>query len=143
MITDIDWTLTGDKAAGDHLTHFSECHEVNENEINEYLNLVLDRAIGIIAQSIHDDARYLLFTWNSETSTLDIVSTDDQKSHDASESVKLRIQHWQESPKLTAEEQTENIHYWIKDYLTTSSEFLHFSLIAMFSCGDRAKTQLL
>jgi hypothetical protein len=147
MIDDIDWILRGDKSTGENLQHFTQCDEQHEKEIQEHLNLVLDRAIGIIPQSIHDDARYLLFVWNSDSATLDIVSTDDQKTHDASENVQLRIEPWSQSTEPSTEqakqEQTDNIHYWIKNYLTTSSEFLHFSLIAMFSLGDRAKTQLL
>lgn len=143
MIEDINWSLRGDKATGEDIQHFAQCDETSETDIQEFLNLVLDRAIGIIPQSIHDDARYLLFTWNSNSSTLDIVSTDDHKTHDASENVQLRIEHWLQTNEQSSAEYTDNIHYWIKDYLTTSSEFLHFSLIAMFSLGDRAKTQLL
>lgn len=143
MIEDINWSLRGDKATGEDIQHFAQCDETSETDIQEFLNLVLDRAIGIIPQSIHDDARYLLFTWNSKSSTLDIVSTDDHKTHDASENVQLRIEHWLQTNEQSSAEYTDNIHYWIKDYLTTSSEFLHFSLIAMFSLGDRAKTQLL
>lgn len=143
MIEDINWILRGDKTTGEDIQHFAQCDENHEKEIQEYLNLVLDRAIGIIPQSIHDDARYLLFTWKSDSSTLDIVSTDDHKTHDASENVQLRIEHWLQSTEQSMAEQTDSIHYWIKDYLTTSSEFLHFSLIAMLSLGDRAKTQLL
>jgi hypothetical protein len=148
MIDEINWTLRGDKNAGEVVQHFTQCDEKHEEAIHQHLNLVLDRAIGIIPQSIHDDARYLLFTWNSDSATLDIVSTNDDKTHDASENVQLHIEQWQQTTgqSLTEQsltEQTDNIHFWIKDYLTTCSEFLHFSLVAMLSLGDRAKTQLL
>lgn len=143
MITDLNWTLTGDRQQDQALIHHAQCAEQEPEALSQAINAGMDRAIAIIGQSIRDDARYLLCMWDSENSTLDIITTDDDKQIDAPESVRLQFTQWNTADDADRLEQERNLHFWIRDYLTTSSEFLHFSLIALFSSDQRHHTRLL
>lgn len=140
---ELDWILSGDKEAGEAIQHIARCEQQQDSDVQQFINAGLDRAIAIIPQCIRDDARYLLFIWNSKEACLDIVTSDDNKKVDAAESVHISFNQWQQLTTSSKEEQADNLHFWIRDYLTTSSEFLHFSLIALFSSSDRNDTKLL
>jgi hypothetical protein len=142
MTPSINWSCSDNNAAGDEKIHFAECTDQLDVDIQHFINGAIDQAIGIIPQSIRDDARYLLFTWDDAAAELTIVSTDDDKVNDAKECVRVCIHHWCQQDGASAE-QVENVHFWIRDYLTTCPEFLHYSLIAVFTCGDRASARLL
>jgi len=143
MIADLNWTLTGNREQGEALIHYAECAQQQHDELTGAVNAGMDRAIAIIAQSIRDDARYLLCMWDGASGTLDIVTTDDNKQLDAPESVRLQFTHWGTNADIDRSEQEHDLHFWIHDYLTTSGEFLHFSLIALFSSDQRQHTRLL
>ncbi len=139
----IDWKTCGEAIDGSLLTHCAICSDHQNSVVQSFINSAIDRAIAIIPQSMHEDARYLLFNWSADTGTLTAVTTDDEKSHDASESIQLSIKDWQPSPGTLPADQSETLHYWIRDYLTTCADFLHYSLIAVYCEGDRNKSRLL
>jgi len=143
MIADLNWTLTGNRELGEALVHYTECAQQQHEELASAINAGMDRAIAIIGQSIRDDARYLLCMWDSANGTLDIVTTDDDKQIDAPESVRMQFTAWAATADADRTEQEDSLHFWIRDYLTTSAEFLHFSLIALFSSDQRQHTRLL
>lgn len=139
----INWQALGDTSTDTPLIHYVQCDDPQDTVVQSFINSAIDRSIAIIPQSMHDDARYLLFNWDPYKASLTAVTTDDAKSHDAPESIQLDIPAWQVSTSSEAPRQTEKLHYWIRDYLTTCAEFLHYSLIAVYCEGDRSKTRLL
>ncbi len=141
--TEINWRLSGNAANGDTIKHCARCDQQQHKKIQAFINAAIDRSIGIIPQSMHDDARYLLFNWHSADALLTIVTTDDHKQHDATECVQLCIQPWQQQSGDFTAQHSDDIHFWIRDYLTTCPEFLHYALIAVFCTGDRLQSRLL
>jgi hypothetical protein len=139
----INWQTHGDTSADTPLIHYAQCHDPQDAAVQSFINSAIDRAIAIIPQSMHENARYLLFNWDGNKACLTAVTTDDNKSHDAPESIQLDIPAWQVSAGSVSTEQSDTLHYWIRDYLTTCAEFLHYSLIAVYCEGDRSNTRLL
>jgi hypothetical protein len=136
----INWQTDGEKSTDAPLIHYAQCNDPGDAAVQSFINSAIDRAIAIIPQSMQDNARYLLFNWDSDKACLKVVTTDDDKSHDAPESIQLDIPAWQVA---AGSEQSDKLHYWIRDYLTTCAEFLHYSLIAVYCEGDRKRTRLL
>lgn len=97
-----------------------------------------DYAFSLLNESIHDDAMYCLFDWDAQQLTLTIAVTDETKTRDGKHKVKMSFNDLKPSDALADE-----VKYWIKDHLTTSLEFLRFSLVAGFTRGDRARVELL
>jgi hypothetical protein len=139
----ISWQTHGEKSSDAPLIHYAQCNDPEDAVVQSFINSAIERAIAIIPQSMHENARYLLFNWDSNKSCLNVVTTDDDKSHDAPESIQLDIPAWQSSTGSVTGEQSDTLHYWIRDYLTTCAEFLHYSLIAVYCEGDRSNTRLL
>jgi hypothetical protein len=139
----INWQTDGEKSTDALLIHYAQCNDPGDAAVQLFINSAIDRAIAIIPQSMQDNARYLLFNWDSNKACLKVVTTDDDKSHDAPESIQLDIPAWQVSAGSVCSEQSDTLHYWIRDYLTTCAEFLHYSLIAVYCEGDRKRTRLL
>jgi hypothetical protein len=139
----IHWQTRGDTTVDSPLIHYAQCNDPQDTVVQSFINDSIDRAIAIIPQSMHEDARYLLFNWDPYTASLTAVTTDDDKSRDAPESIQLDISAWLASTDSVTAVQTETLHFWIRDYLTTCAEFLHYSLIAVYCEGDRSKTRLL
>ena len=139
----INWQTDSETSTDASLIHYAQCLDPGDTAAQLFINSAIDRAIAIIPQSMHENARYLLFSWDSDKACLKVVTTDDDKSHDAPESIQLDIPAWQVDAGGPGSEQSEKLHYWIRDYLTTCGEFLHYSLIAVYCDGDRTKTRLL
>lgn len=140
--SNIDWVL-GQGDNPDQLLHCGHCVDVDEGMVQASINQAVDRAIAIIPQTIHDDARYLLFSWNNVNGELGAVITDDSKTHDSLESVRLSLRPWSAQSAASQAERDEAVHYWIRDHLTTCEEFMRYSLIAIFCQGDRSQARLL
>jgi hypothetical protein len=139
----INWQTDGEKSTAAPLIHYAQCNDPGDVAVQSFIDSAIDRAIAIIPQSMHENARYLLFNWDSNKACLKVVTTDDDKSHDAPESIQLDIPAWEVGDGSIGSEQSEKLHYWIRDYLTTCAEFLHYSLIAVYCEGDRSNTRLL
>ena len=102
-------------------------------------------AISLLAKNIQDDSLYLLFEWSSSANQLQIVVTDSTKSHDAPAIVlaAFHIDLANTSELTKTDTLEEQVKFWLHDYLSSYSEFLRYSLVAIFHASDRSKTELL
>ncbi|WP_299593240.1 hypothetical protein [uncultured Microbulbifer sp.] len=121
----------------EQIIHRSMINCASEQEVQSAIDASIAKACELLERSVQDDSRYLLFGWAADTSTLTVVVTDDDKVRDSEDVVLCRF--------VTNDLQldTEDIQFWIKDYLTTCSEFLRYSLIAAFHQNTRATCTLL
>lgn len=107
----------------------------------------LDECIVKAMQLLHDNvtnsSMYLMFEWDAPNSVLTIAVTDPTKSVDGPFPVVCTFAWGEQLQGRTLGETAEQVQYWIKDYLTTCSEFYNYSLVAVFHVGDRSKTVLL
>jgi len=112
----------------------------------------IEKAVSFLPDNVVDESRYFLFEWDIEYSTLTIVVTDDTKKNDANFVVKCRMSALNEEiNNIKSDQEKEEkkfeysdfIKYEIKDYLTTCSSFMQFSLVAVFHNKTRDKIELL
>ncbi|WP_231757123.1 hypothetical protein [Microbulbifer elongatus] len=108
----------------------------NQN-VQRAIEATTEKACELLEGNIQDDSRYLLFGWNVDTATLTIVVTDDGKVRDSHAVVQCTFA--TEGQPLN----TEDIQFWIKDFLSSYAPFLRYSLIAAFYCGSRNDCVLL
>ncbi|WP_428818351.1 hypothetical protein [Microbulbifer sp. MCCC 1A16149] len=120
-----------------YFVHHGSCEGSSEHEVQKAVEACIDKACDLLEQNIQDDSRYLLFEWNPKTSTLAIVVTDDGKERDSRDVVQC---HFVANDIAL---NPDDIQFWIRDYLTTCTQFLHYSLIAAFHCDSRADCTLL
>lgn len=132
----------------------AECAQTADGDVYMALEQALEKAVMLLADNVVDDSRYFLFEWDAIESALTVVVTDDQKKADSPKVVKLllsglvktldsiqddAVSEW----AATAEECSDNIKYFVRDYLTTSSGFHRYSLIAIFHNESRDRAEML
>jgi len=119
--------------------------ETTELKIRKTIEACTDKAVSLLKNNIQDDSLYLLFEWNSNNASLNILVTDATKNHDAPEIICCRF------PALATElnnqeesgDYTELVKFWLHDYLTTCTAFFSYSLVAIFHSSTRSNTELL
>lgn len=134
-------SLTWETTQTDHPSqqmHSAICLSTDENAIKEAIDNSLHKAISLLGENIEDDSLYFLVEWKNN-SEFTIVVSDDSKQEISPSIVYCRLT----IPTEKKNYFNEKIRYWTRDYLTTSNDFIHFSLVAIFSQGDRKKTELL
>lgn len=146
----LSWTeskteTTPDAVVGEreqYILHKAVSTEVNEGLVQQAVNASVLKAAQLMGDNIDDNSLYLLCDWCMASSTLTLVVTDDRKQQDSVHVVKCEF-----NTLDLAEEQKDDfadlVRYWISNYLTTSSEFMQFSLVAAFTRDARAKIELL
>lgn len=141
-------------AAGEHVSHYAECGETAEDHIKIAMALCVEKAVSLLEVNAKDESMYLMFEWNTTDSELTIVVTDQTKQRDSDNIVQchfpalnktMSLENFpsEEEWKSTVNEYAEDVEFWIRDYLTTCTSFLNYSLIAAFHCGNRKASKLL
>jgi predicted nuclease of restriction endonuclease-like RecB superfamily len=132
-----EWVITTNTETQRSL-HKTQCKESSEAAIKQAVDNSLEKAIHLLHKNIQDDSLYFLVEWHNH-STLTIVVTDDMKQETAPEVVCCELLITEDKKEYYA----ERIHFWARDYLTTSGGFIQYSLVAVFGFGDRNKAELL
>jgi|GEM_PF-2591965 hypothetical protein len=119
-----------------------------EEELEPLIIACTDKAVSMMHDNIDDHSQYLIFEITAD-GILKIVVTDDTKQREAGHKVicdmstvepyLAKSSHW----KFKDERFADVVKFCLRDYLTTCSGFMRFSLVATFSEGDRTKTELL
>ncbi|MFV8781164.1 hypothetical protein ACNKU7_01965 [Microbulbifer sp. SA54] len=138
----------------EHEIHFSDRESEDDRSVNSDVIDCLDYSISFLHKNIKHNSRFFLIEWDVVYSVLTIVVTDDAKEIDSPIAVKCQFTHidrrfqpecfasiseWESSVKDYA----ENVKFWCKEHLSTSSAFSKFSLIALFTREGRAESSLL
>lgn len=120
--------------------------------IEAILASCVERAVSLLAINIGDDSLYLMFEWAAATSTLTIVVTDDSKCRDAKHRLVCDMSAMDETIlqlsessqwKYQGESFADIVKHGLRDYLTTCTGFMRYSLVAVFHQGSRQQTELL
>lgn len=132
-------------------------HDATSDASTEHaLKLAISECVEKSAQLMHlnivDESQLMMYGWDPIQATLTVVMTDISKQHDSvhtcrcvfpSLSQQLAEAEQASSSSQAREACTQNVALWIKDYLTTCSTFMNFSLVALFHTGDRQASSLL
>lgn len=125
--------------------HTLTSHETTELKIRNTIEACTDKAVSLLKTNIQDDSLYLLFEWDCNNASLNILVTDATKNHGAPEVICCRF------PTLATElnnqekssDYSELVKFWLHDYLTTCTAFFSYSLVAIFHSSTRSNTELL
>lgn len=112
-------------------------------QVSEAVNASVLKATQMLRENVSDESMYFMFEWLPQNKILTVVVTDETKTKDAPLVLVCELTLVEEAASCPSEELAEQVQYWIRDYLTTSSEFYGVSLVAVFQTGDRSKTVLL
>ncbi|MFT6222083.1 MAG: hypothetical protein ACJA0C_001491 [Candidatus Endobugula sp.] len=131
--------------------HQAVCNEPNEAAIKDVIDGSIERAIDCLHENIQDDSLYFLVEWNDAESSLTIIVTDDSKQKESPHKIVSdfsRVMGQEIGSVMSHTTKDSNvdidkIQYWVRDFLTTSTGFIRFSLVAIFSRGDRNNTLLM
>jgi hypothetical protein len=123
--------------------HQAVCNEANEAAIKDVIDGSIERAIDCLHENIQDDSLYFLVEWNDAESSLTIIVTDDSKQKESPHKIVSDFSQVMSGAMKDSNVDIEKIQYWVRDFLTTSTGFIRFSLVAIFSRGDRNNTLLM
>ena len=126
-----------------HILHVANCQSNQEPALKHAVIDTAHKAAQLLVDNIEDDSLYLMFIWNSHESTLTVVVTDDTKSRDAVHVVRCAFPVAIEKSQSLGEPFSSFASYWIRDYLTTSSDYMKFSMVATFADGSRDVSNML
>lgn len=129
--------------SGNHVLHRATCQAVDELAIKNAVIETAHKAAQLLVDNIEDDSLYLLFIWEPEHSLLTAVVTDDTKQNDAVHVVRCDFPESTASTHSIDDPFSSSLSFWIRDYLTTSSEYMRFSLVALFTDSTRDVTGML
>lgn len=124
-------------------TYLASCDVATLQDLRASIDACILKATQIVRDNVNDESMYFMFEWSSEESALTVVVTDESKTQDGPLVVKALFKCADAIQNTQSQTLVEDIHYWIKDYLTTSSEFCSVSLVAIFHTGERAESVLL
>ncbi|MBY6189919.1 hypothetical protein KUV22_05740 [Microbulbifer agarilyticus] len=139
--------LLGDGVEFEVYSSVSEADE--EDSVNTDMIEALDYALSFLDRNVKDESRFFLVGWDAASSTLMFSVTDDTKQMDSP--IMVRCHFVGLSGKLASDSEREsaveayeeNVRFWCKEHLSTSSAFTQYSLIALFVDEDRARAGLL
>mgnify|MGYP000716495999 CR=1 FL=1 len=94
----------------------------------------------MLGESIDDDAMYCLFEWDEVQSVLSILVTDHSKKNDGKNIIKIQFNGLGQAD---IEDKTETLKFWLRDHLTTSADFMRYSLVAGFTRNGRETVELM
>jgi hypothetical protein len=120
-------------------SHRAHCNSNDQSVIKKAVDQTVEKAIGYLDDNIRDDSLYFLVEWKSDDSSLTIFVSDDTKHKESLHLVRCTFDCASEEKGIDG----DSIQYWTRDLLTTSADFIRFSLVAIFSKGDRQRTVLL
>lgn len=143
----LDWE---EKTVGEHLIFAAVVDSAEESNLKEGLGECVEKATSFLHLNIHDDSMYFMLGWDKTTSTLKITVVDETKSKESQyvvtccfSALAQALLSDSEGAEAKADEQTDSIRYWIKDYLTTCSSYYQYSLVATFYTESRNMGDLL
>lgn len=133
---------------------FTESNKVEERLIKLNVIECVDKSITLLGKNITEKSLYYLCEWDTMCSTLTIVVTDETKSMDSKNIVKCCFSNlnktfhkFSDKSELEREYIANNyssmVYDCIRDYLTTCSGFMTYSLVAIFHSSDRRSTELI
>ncbi len=134
-LTTTDWQIQS-LASGTHYTLVN----ATQLSLKDGLEACAAKAISLLNDNIQDESLYLLFEWNPQASSLNVVVTDASKQQDAPISVGADFE---QTDIGTDTDNTEQVKFLLSDYLASYSAFFCYSLVAIFHGSNRADTSLL
>jgi frataxin-like iron-binding protein CyaY len=101
-----------------------------------------DQAFSLFDDNVKDESMYCLFDWDFSQQVLTISITDPSKTRSAKHTVQLTLENYA-AYLVDKEDQQEQMQLWLHNHLTTSAEFLQYSLVAAIIADGNASDSVL
>ena len=146
------WNIHNTVNGKNHSINFlSDFLSSEKDDLKLAIEACAEKAISLLEENIQDDSLYFMFEWDSTCTTLTVILTDASKQQDAPERFTASFSglhnHLARLALNEREEQIQKyielIKFWLYDYLTTSTAFLQYSLVAIFHSSSRDQSELL
>ncbi|GAA0787005.1 hypothetical protein [Marinobacterium sediminicola] len=139
--------VVGRKGAEACRFHCAESVAVEDNAVKDDLEETLAQAITFLNANVKNESLFFMVEWDAASSTLTLSVTDAQKEQDAADVVTCRFAELQQQLEAEGEAALDvvssKIAFWAKDFLSTCTPFMNYSLVAVYTDGDRDKAGLL
>jgi hypothetical protein len=123
--------------------HKTISRENTQNGLKVSILSCADHAFSLFDDNVKNESMYCLFDWNYGQQTLTISVTEPSKVVSSKHIVQLKLEKFDDYLN-DKEDQQEQIQLWLHNHLTTSAEFLQYSLVAsMMADGDLSRSVLL
>ena len=124
--------------------HYAESAATDDATTKDDMEVCLELASTLLNTNVKDESLYFMVEWDSATAVVRLAVTDCHKANDAPDVVVCRFASLLTETGEAAEAVSDKVRFWVKDYLsTTNGQFMNYSLVALFTPGMRAQTQLL
>jgi len=126
------------------VVHSAVCAAVNGDDLKLAMEQCLDQALAHLDENVTEDSLYFLCEWQFQQKTLTVSVTNEHKNNDSKHKVNCVFDALSESELANDEQEfSENVRFWLKDYMSLSDAFLQFSIIALYTDAGRTQTRLL
>lgn len=152
----VNWSVSEDRnpfvaeeSASGLVFHAAESTAVDDVAVKDAVEAALERAVACLDANVKNESLYFMVEWAPSRSVLRLAVTDAGKVQDSPEVVVCQfpalnavLQQAEDVP-ARLEAFSDKVSFWAKDYLSTSSEFMNYSLVALFVTTVRAEGVLL
>lgn len=134
---------TQEESSDGKVLHKAVSHEKTQDSIKISVLACADQAFSLFDVNVKNESMYCLFDWDFAQQTLTIRITEPSKTVTSKHIVQLKLENF-DAYLVDKEDQQEQIQLWLHNHLTTSAEFLQYSLVAsMVVDGDLSRSVLL
>ncbi len=127
--------------------HYAESPASEDRALKDDMEEALEKAMALLNANVKNESRYFLVEWDRANAVLRLAVTDDRKQQDAADVVTCRFtslhQRLQTEDESAAEACSDKINFYAKDYLSTCTGFMDYSLVAMYTDGARNEACML
>lgn len=116
-----------------------------EDDVKDVVEAALEQAEALLDSNVANSSLFFLATWDKDGSVLTLSVTDATKKEDAPDLVTCRFTVLSEQLSADAgayDDLSAKLQFWIKDYLSTSTRFMNYSLVAVFTDSGRDRCQI-
>ncbi|MBV0934713.1 hypothetical protein [Marinobacterium weihaiense] len=117
--------------------HYAESQAVDDAALKQDVEACLALSMSQLNANVKNESLFYMVEWQPETAVLRLSVTDGQKANDARDVVCCRF------VAVGGQDLSDRMSFWAKDYLSTCTGFMDFSLVALFTDSTRARTQIL
>lgn len=127
--------------------HHAESPACEDEAVKNDMEEALEKAMALLNANVKNESRYFLVEWDRENAVLRLAVTNDRKAQDAADVVTCRFmmlhQRLQTEDEPAVDACSDKVNFYAKDYLSTCTGFMDYSLVAMYTDGSRNDVRML
>lgn len=138
--------FASNETVAEHRYHAAESSATEESAVKDVVEAALAQAETLLDRNVTNASLFFMVTWSPREGALTLSVTDADKAKDAPDLVTCRLVALNEQLQKGGENAYQDfigkLQFWIKDYLSTSTAFMNYSLVAVFTDAGRDHCQI-